>query len=50
MFNYTVTVRHNKFKNRVRTILVNTASALLKIHSHFDVWTAVPTNNNGGVR
>jgi hypothetical protein len=43
MFNYTVKVLHNGFKNKFRIIKVTTASQLLKIHAHFDVWTAIPT-------
>lgn len=44
MFNYIVKVKHNNFKNRYKYLKVDNAEKMLKINSHFDVWTAVPSN------
>lgn len=40
MFSYIVNVKHNKFKNRHKRLIVATADHLLKINKHFDVWSA----------
>lgn len=43
MFNYTVKVKHNNFKNRFKFLKIKNVEELLKIKSHFDVWSAIPT-------
>jgi hypothetical protein len=44
MFDYTVKVRHNKYKKRFKYLKINNTEHLMKIHTHFDVWTAIPSN------